>query len=159
MLERLLIDLTNNKNIHQGDCTIKVRDLFSRKQESITRTDDKLFSMYWQVYAWCATIGFYYNKREKDVKLPHQQSFQYQMISNGSQTIAQGLILMALSKSESEKVEDLLDIRSLLTIVSEFAEGGAKYVLELRQTPGQTDIFNHVDDYFDELLERLKKTE
>ena len=156
MLERLLIDLTNNKNIHQGDNTIKVRDLFSRKQESITKTDDKLFSMYWQVYAWCATIGFYYNRREKGVKLPHQQSFQYQMISNGSQTIAHGLVLMALAKSDSDKLEELLEIRSLLTIVSEYAEGGAKYVLELRQTPGKTDLFNHVDDYFDELLDRLK---
>jgi hypothetical protein len=156
MLERLLIDLTNNKNIHQGDNTIKVRDLFSRKQESITKTDDKLFSMYWQVYAWCATIGFYHNRREKGIKLPHQQSFQYQMISNGSQIIAHGLILMALAKSDSEKIEEFLDIRSLLTIVSEYAEGGAKYVLELRQTPGKTDLFNHVDDYFDELLDRLK---
>ena len=51
MLERLLIDLTNNKNIHQGDNTIKVRDLFSRKQESITKTDDKLFSMYSFVFS------------------------------------------------------------------------------------------------------------
>ncbi len=155
MLERLLIDLNNNKNIHQGEFTVKVRDLFSRKQESITKADDKLFSMYWQVYAWCATIGFYHDKREKDVKLPHQQSFQYQMISNGSQTIAQGLILMAIAKTESNKPEDLLNIRSLLTIISEYAEGGAKYIIELRQTPGKTDIFNHVDDYFDELLDRV----
>jgi hypothetical protein len=112
--------------------------------------------MYWQVYAWCATIGFHHNRREKGIKLPHQQSFQYQMISNGSQIIAHGLILMALAKSDSEKIEEFLDIRSLLTIVSEYAEGGAKYVLELRQTPGKSDLFNHVDDYFDELLNRLK---
>ena len=83
MIERLLIDLTNNKNIHQGDCTIKVRDLFSRKQESITRTDDKLFSMYWQVYAWSAIIGFFNDKREVGTELQNQTSFQFQMISNG----------------------------------------------------------------------------
>lgn len=155
MLERILIDINNSKNIHQGDFTIKVRDLFSRKLESISKEDDKLFSMYWQVHAWCATIGFFYNKRELGVKLPHQNSFQFNMISSGSQTIAQGLILMAIAKTSSNEPSEILDVRNLLTIISEYAEGGAKYILELRATPGQNDMFNSVDDYFDELLGRL----
>lgn len=153
MRERLLLEI-NKRNIHHGDYVLKVRDLFSRKQESLSRQDDKFFSKYWQVYAWSAIIGFVYNKREIGASLPIQNSFQFQMISNGSTTIANGLLLMALGKIDSDSLDDILDSRKILTIISEYAEGGAKHVLEVRQTPGQEEKFNYADDYFFELLER-----
>ncbi len=153
MREKFIIDI-NKKNVHYGDFVLKVRDLFSRKQESLSKQDDKFFSKYWQVYAWSAIIGFVNDKREKDAQLPHQSSFQFQMISNGSETIANGLMLMAIGKVQGNISDDILDSRKLLTIISEYAEGGAKHILELRQTPGYESKFNYIDDYFFEIVNR-----
>lgn len=153
MTERILIEV-NAKSVHYGDYVFKIRDLFSRKQESISKQDDKFFSKYWQVYAWSAIIGFVYNKRIENAKLQHKTSFEYQMITNGSVTISNGLLLMAISKVNSNNIDEILDVRNLLTIISEYAEGGAKFILEIRQTPGQEGKFNFADDYFFELTER-----
>lgn len=155
MKEKLIIEL-NKRNVHYGDYVLKVRDLFSRKQESLSKVDDKFFSKYWQVYAWSAIIGFVNEKRENGAQLPHQSSFQFQMISNGSETIANGLMLMAIGKIEAKTSDDILDSRKILTIISEYAEGGAKHILELRQTPGFEHKFNYADDYFFEIVDRTK---
>jgi|GEM_PF-2922403 len=155
MLEKFSIDI-NKKNVHYGDNVLKVRDLFSRKQESLSKQDDKFFSKYWQVYAWAAIIGFVNNKREVGASLPNQSSFQFQMISNGSESIANALMLMAIGKINGKSSADILDSREVLTIISEYAEGGAKHILEIRQTPGLEHKFNYADDYFYEIVERPK---
>ena len=155
MKEKFSADI-NKKNVHYGDNVLKIRDLFSRKQESLAKQDDKFFSKYWQVYAWAAIIGFVNNKRELNAQLPNQSSFQFQMISNGSETVANGLILMAIGKIEGKTSDEILDSRKILTIISEYAEGGAKHILELRQTPGYEAKFNYTDDYFFEIADRKK---
>jgi hypothetical protein len=43
MKEKFAIDI-NKKKIHHGEYVLKVRDLFSRKQESLAKQDDKFFS-------------------------------------------------------------------------------------------------------------------
>lgn len=155
MKEKLIIEL-NKKYIHHGDYVLKVRDLFSRKQENLSKQDDKFFSKYWQVYAWLAIIGFVNNKRIEGASLPHTSSFEFLRISNGSEIIANGLMLMAIGKIEAKTSDDILDSRKILTIISEYAEGGAKHILELRQTPGFEHKFNYADDYFFEIVDRAK---
>jgi len=113
-----LISEMNIRYVHQGAHTIKVRDLFSIKQENINTKDDKFFSKYWQVYAWCSIIGFVYNKRELDAELPNQSSFEYERISNGSALIANGLMLMAIGRMQTENFEDILDVKKIMTIIS-----------------------------------------
>lgn len=149
----------NRQNVHYGDKVKQVRDMFSRKQENTSKQDDKFFSKYWQVYAWCSIIGFLKGKREEDAVLPNQSSFQYQMISNGSEHIANALVLIAISKINAKNSEEILDARRILTIISEYAEGGAKYVLELRETQGKERMFDSADDYFWEITERNIKVE
>jgi hypothetical protein len=153
MSEKFYADI-NKKDIHYGEFVKQVRDLFSRKQESLSKQDDKFFSKYWQVYAWAAIIGFLKDKREIDCQLPNKSSFQFSMISNGSESIANSLILMSLGKITGKTSAEILDSRKILTIISEYAEGGAKHVIELRQTPGYETKFNYVNDYFYEVLER-----
>lgn len=152
-MEKIFTEL-NKRNVHYGNYVEQVRDMFARKQESLSRKDDKFFSKYWQVYAWSAIIGFLNDKREEGADLPHQSSFQYQMITNGSETISQGLLMMAIGKVEATKAEDFLNSRKLLTIISEYAEGGAKHILEIRQTPGFERKFDSPDDYFIEVINR-----
>ena len=155
MKDRLINEI-NSLNVHYGDNVTKIRDLFSRKQESLARQDDKFFSKYWQVYAWAAIIGFINNKRALNSDLHNKTSFQYQMIRNGSERVANALVLMAIAKIEGATSEEILKSRKLLTIISEYAEGGAKHVLEIRQTQGSKEKFNYSDDFFYEIFERTK---
>ena len=152
-MEKLFAEI-NKRNVHYGTYVEQIRDMFSRKQESIVKKDDKFFSKYWQVYAWAAIIGFVNNKRETGVDLPNQSSFQYQMITNGSESIAHALLLMAIGKVDAKESNDFLNSRKLLTIISEYAEGGAKHILEIRQTPGYERKFDSPDDYLIEIVRR-----
>ncbi|WP_341228452.1 hypothetical protein [uncultured Arcticibacterium sp.] len=152
-MEKLFSEISR-RNVHYGNNVAQIRNMFSRKQESLTTRNDKFFSKYWQVYAWAAVIGLINDKREVDTDLPHQSSFQYQMIINGSESIAHALLLMAIGKIEAEKSEDFLNSRKLLTIISEYAEGGAKYILEIRQTSGYERLYDSPDDYLLEIMKR-----
>jgi hypothetical protein len=155
--ERLLhAILKESMYIHHGDNVLKIRDMFSRKQQNTGIQDDKFFAKYWQVYAWAALIGFLNNKREFGASLPHDRSFEFLRIWNGSEMIANSLVLMAIAKMESNEIEDILNARKIVTIISEYAEGGAKHILEIRQTPGMEQKFNYSSDYFDEIIERGK---
>jgi hypothetical protein len=152
-MEKLFTEI-NKRNVHYGNNVEQIRDMFARKQESLSKKDDKFFSKYWQVYAWSAIIGFINDKRELGADLPNQSSFQYQMISNGSESIAHALLLMAIGKVETSKADDFLNSRKLLTIISEYAEGGAKHILEIRQTPGYERKFDSPDDFLLEVVKR-----
>lgn len=152
-MEKLFTEI-NKRNVHYGTYVEQIRDMFSRKQESLVKKDDKFFSKYWQVYAWAAIIGFVNDKRETGADLPNQSSFQYQMISNGSESIAHALLLMAIGKVDAKESSDFLNSRKLLTIISEYAEGGAKHILEIRQTPGYERKFDSPDDYLIEIVRR-----
>lgn len=152
-MEKLFTEI-NRRNVHYGNYVEQIKDLFARKQESLKKQDDKFFSKYWQVYAWAAIIGFKNDKREEGADLPYQSSFQFQMITNGSDTIANGLLLMAIGKVKTKEVKEILNSRKLLTIISEYAEGGAKHILEIRQTPGFERKFDSPDDYLIEIIKR-----
>lgn len=152
-MEKLFTEI-NRRKVHYGNYVEQVRDMFARKQESLKKQDDKFFSKYWQVYAWAAIIGFINDKREEGAELPNQTSFEYQMITNGSQSVADALLLMAIGKVEAKEAKDILNSRKLLTIISEYAEGGAKHILEIRQTPGWERKFDSPDDYLIEIVRR-----
>lgn len=152
-MEKLFTEI-NKRNVHYGNYVEQIRDMFARKQESLKKQDDKFFSKYWQVYAWAAIIGFINDKREEKADLPNQSSFQYQMITNGSQSVADALLLMAIGKVEAKEAKGILNSRKLLTIISEYAEGGAKHILEIRQTPGWERKFDSPDDYLVEIVKR-----
>jgi hypothetical protein len=152
-MEKLFIEI-NKRKVHYGSNVEQIRDLFARKQESLSKKDDKFFSKYWQVYAWAAIIGFINDKREIKADLHNKTSFEYQMITNGSDSIAHALLLMAIGKIDTEKSEDFLKSREILTIISEYAEGGAKHILEIRQTPGYERKFDSPDDFLIEVVKR-----
>lgn len=152
-MEKLFTEI-NKRNVHYGNYVEQIRNMFARKQESLKKQDDKFFSKYWQVYAWAAIIGFINDKREEGAELPHQSSFQYQMITNGSNSVADALLLMAIAKVDAKEAKDILNSRKLLTIISEYAEGGAKHILEIRETPGYEGQFDSPDHYLMEIVKR-----
>lgn len=156
MKEKFIPEI-NNRGVHYGEYTKKIMNLFSRQEErgaNVTKRDDRFFSMLWQAFAWSAIIGFREKKRIKYADLPNKTSFKYQTITNSSEDIAHALILMSIGKIEATNSEEILDSRKILNIMAEYAEGGAKHVLELRQTPGKEAMFNHSDDFFLEIYKR-----
>lgn len=161
MKEKFIPEI-NNRGVHYGEFTKKIMDLFSRQEErgaNVTKKDDRFFSMLWQAFAWSAIIGFRENKRVKDADLSNKTSFKYQTITNSSEDIAHALVLMAIGKINAKNSKDILNSRKILNIIGEFAEGGAKHILELRQTPGKETMFNYSDDFFLEIYKRKEQND
>jgi hypothetical protein len=145
----------NRLPVWYGGYVEQVRNLFSRKEQRITTKDTQFFTQYWQVFAWSAILGFLHDKRIEDAELIHKQSIpSFRTIYTNGEDIAQALILMAIGKVESHDYEQVLKPRKLLNIIGEYAEGGARYVIELREDKPQ--LFDHPDDYLIEIYNRTK---
>lgn len=130
---------------HYGDYVKKVRDLFSEKEKRISREESTFFTQYWQVFSWAAILGFIHNKRINGADLKHKQSIPFfRTIMNNGEDIGQTLILLGISKTDTEDLDIILNPRKILTIIGEYAEGGAKYVLDYRnENPGFFDYSEH----------------
>lgn len=159
MKEKFIPEI-NSRGVHYGEYTKKIMDLFSRQEErgtNITKKDDRFFSQLWQAFAWAAIIGFREDKRLTNADLLHKTSFKYQTITNSSEDIAHGLILMAIGKIKAKTSNEILNSREVLNIIGEYAEGGSKHILEIRQTPGSETQFNYSDDFFLEIFKRKSR--
>jgi hypothetical protein len=157
-MEDKFINEINRLPIWYGKHVEQVRNLFSRKEQTITSRDNQFFTQYWQVFAWSAILGFLHEKRIENADLMNKTSIPFfRTIYNNGEDVAQALILMAIGKVEAEGHEDVLKPRKLLNIIGEYAEGGARYVLELRESEENKHLFDHPDDYLMEIYNRTKK--
>lgn len=130
-----------------------VLNRFCDKQGSISAKNDAFFSQFWQGFAWATIIGFLNEKRiELDPKTK-KSSFKMDVISSQNPLIFKSLILMAISKSKNG-IEILEEPSSLVTILSEYAKGGAEYIEEIRATPGKGNYFNSPQDFIAEIMDR-----
>lgn len=155
--ERFLVDL-NKSTVWYGEKVQKVRDLFSRKEQKVTSRDTEFFTQYWQVFAWSAIIGFLNNKSIPNADLKNKTSIpSFKTIHSNGEDIAQALILMAIGKMKVDIPNDILKPRKVLNIIGEYAEGGAQHVLEMRETEGNENLFDHPDDYLMEIYHRTEK--
>jgi hypothetical protein len=158
MAEERFIKEIGKLPVWYGANVEKVRDLFSRKEQKITIQDAQFFSQYWQVFAWTAIIGFLNNKRQENADLYNKTSIpSFNTIYNNGEDVGQALILMAIGKIETENFEEILKPRKILNIIGEYAEGGAKHILEIRETEGNSTLFDHPDDYLLEIYNRTPK--
>lgn len=156
MEEEKFINEINRLPVWYGKYVEEVRNLFSRKEQSITSRDNQFFTQYWQVFAWSAILGFLHEKRIENADLSNRQSIpSFKTIYSNGEDVAQALILMAIGKVETHDFNEVLRARKLLNIIGEYAEGGARYVLELRET--NPKLFDHQDDYLMEIYNRTKK--
>lgn len=156
MSDENFINEINKLGVWYGKYVEQIRDLFSDKEKSINTIDTKFFSQYWQVYSWAAIIGFIEGKRVKNAELPNKSSIaSFRIIYNNGEDIAKALVLMAISKISTNNPDEILIPREILTIISEYAEGGAKHILELRKTDGNETLFDHPDDYLMYIYNRI----
>lgn len=154
--DRFLVEISRLP-VWYGKNVQNVRDLFSRKEQQITKKDSQFFSQYWQIFAWSAILGFLHDKRIEDADLSNRQSIpSFKTIYTNGEDVGQALILMAIGKIKTDDPEDILKPRQILNIIGEYAEGGARYVLELRESEGNLNLFDHPDDYLMEIHERTQ---
>ena len=136
-----------------------IKEKYCRKEETIKRQDEKFFSQYWQGFAWAAILGFI-NNRRSSLDSKTKSSFRFQTINNQrGYDIADALILMAIAKS-NKGYQILDEPREICDIISEYAKGGAEYVNELLETPGNSIDFTYPDHFLNEIVRRkssLKK--
>lgn len=149
-----IIQDLNGRLINYDDVwATEVRDKFCRKEENIRDTENLFFSQYWQGFAWATIIGFINERRSPLNPKTKSASFRFAQITNNAPKIADALILMAIAKSGSN-YEILMKPDEVATILSEYAKGGAEYIKEIRETPGQENFFDNEDDFRNELLDR-----
>ena len=131
-----------------------IQKRFCRKQQNDEAGDDVFFSQFWQGFAWAAIIGFLNNKRIPLDTKTKNSSFRFGTIRRQGPEIADGLILMAIAKSN--KGADILeDEVELVNIMSEYAKGGASIIDEIRETPGTENKFDFPDDFLAEIEDRI----
>ena len=160
MTTETFISELNRLPVWYGKNVEEIRNLFSRKEQQISKKDSQFFSQYWQVFAWAAIIGFLHDKRIDDAELVNKTSIPaFKTIYNNGEDIGQALILMAISKIKSDNPEDILKPRKILNIIGEYAEGGARYILELRESSENNTLFDHPDDYLMEIYQRTQSAE
>ena len=79
---------------------------------------------------------------------------------DGAENVANVMIMVALNEF-SENIDDDFtkpsSIRKLLNIISSYAEGGAKHIMEVREGNdlNSKTYLNNVDDFFEEINSRM----
>ena len=68
--------------------------------------------------------------------------------------------MIALGELETDDFEKTYTsqsgLREILNIISSYAEGSAKYILEIRETDGKTNFLDSPFHFFDEINRRIK---
>lgn len=157
-MDEKFINEINRLPVWYGKYVEQVRNLFSRKEQTITSRDIQFFTQYWQVFAWSAILGFLHEKQIENADLHNKQSIpSFKTIYSNGEDIGQALILMAIGKIDTKNYEEVLKPRKILNIIGEYAEGGARYIIELRESPENKNLFDHPDDYLMEIYNRTQK--
>ncbi|MDX1718705.1 MAG: hypothetical protein R3353_00965 [Salegentibacter mishustinae] len=154
-----------NKKIHYGENLRDLIDLITKVQSKIDLEDAKVFGKHIHAFTWAFFTGTYYNKKEVPEKWSYTDTFSLGTIKRDEgQLAADAMLLIALGEYETENLEQNLvsqsGIRSLLNIISQYAEGGAKYIMEIRSGDDINDqnFLNNINHFFDEIKKRAKNT-
>lgn len=148
-----LIRELENTAVYYDDLWDKeIRERFSEKLKSLDEKNEVFFKQYWQGFAWAAILGFINNK---SVKLDSKKntSFKFGTIYRQGTTIAEALILMAIAKSNLD--DNILEKpEKIVEIICEHAKGGALLIKEIRETPGNENMFYNHEDFLSEIENR-----
>jgi hypothetical protein len=112
----------------------------------------KFFNFIWEGWAYSVILGIIHNRR-LPLKGEKNQWGSLTIIKNRDEETFKSIILLTLS-SVSDIQEYLDEPKKLVQAMNEFAKGGAEYISEIRNTPGQEHFFNEESDFINELLHR-----
>jgi hypothetical protein len=148
----ILRELENSAVYYDDLWDKEVKQRFCEKIKSLDDKSETYFKQHWQGFAWAAIIGFINNK-SISLDSKKNSSFKFGTIFRQGPSIADALILMAIGKLENE--ENLLEkSEKILEVISEYAKGGAQIIKEIRETPGNEDMFYTPEDFLTEIENR-----
>ena len=122
-----------------------------------------MFGKHIHAFSWAFFTGLNENKKETNVDWVSKDGFSLGTINrDGAETVADVMVMVALNEYEITDIEtDFTKNNSqieILNIISFYAEGGAKHILEIRDGNdlNSKTFLNSVDDFFEEITKRLK---
>jgi len=122
-----------------------------------------MFGKHIHAFSWAFFTGLNENKKETNVDWVSKDGFSLGTINrDGAETVADVMVMVALNEYEITDIETDFtknnSQREILNIISFYAEGGAKHILEIRDGNdlNSKTFLNSVDDFFEEITKRLK---
>lgn len=162
-MEETLNKSLENKGLYYGPNVKEVIKLISRTQGKVDLESEVVFGKQIHGFIWAFFTGLSEGKKESKVDWVSRDGFSLGTINrDGAETVADVMIMVALNEYEITDIETDFtknnSQREILNIISSYAEGGAKHILEIREGNdlNSKTFLNNVDDFFDEITKRLK---
>tara|TARA_B110000902_G_C14268967_1_gene572431 strand:+ start:1079 stop:1588 length:510 start_codon:yes stop_codon:yes gene_type:complete len=165
-MEETLLKVLENRSLYYGPCVKELIKLIARVQGKVDLEAQKVFGKHIHAFSWAFFTGLNENKRETEVEWVNRDGFSLGTIYRDEAGVAADVMIMvALNEFEIQNIEEdftkQTSIRDILNIISFYAEGGAKHILEIREGNDlhSKTYLNNVDDFFDVVNSRVKTEE
>jgi hypothetical protein len=126
---------------------------YSEAGEAAGSDSYKMFNNRWMPYAYAAFLGISVNRREKLEPPLINDRFKFEVVFNQNRDYAHALILAALS--QCNEFEDIMDRAKIMSIISEYAKGGAMQMEEY-SSEGKFN-FASSEGFLHEIMNREEK--
>ena len=161
-MDETLLQALEGKGLYYGPYVKDLIALITRVQGKIDLEAQKVFGKHIHAFSWAFFTGLNENKHEDEVDWVTRDGFSLGTIyRDGAENVANVMIMVALNEFKIENIDDDFtkpsSIRKLLNIISSYAEGGAKHIMEVREGNdlNSKTYLNNVDDFFDEINSRM----
>jgi hypothetical protein len=161
-MDETFLKIIEDKKLHYGDYTRQLIDLITRVQSKVDLEAKKVFGKHIHAFSWAFFTGLNENKKEIPNSWKYTDTFSLgTFYRDGAETVANVMLMSALNEYEILDIEEDFtkdkNIRTLLNIISSYAEGGAKHILEIREGNDleSKTYLNNIDDFFDVINSRI----
>ena len=162
-MEETLLKILEDKKLHYGDHTRQLIELITRVQSKVDLEAKKVFGKHIHAFSWAFFTGIKENKKEESYTFKYTDTFSFgTYYRDGAETVANVMLMTALNEFEINNIEEDFtkekNIRNLLNIISSYAEGGSKHILEIREGHNldSKTFLNNIDDFFDVINSRIE---
>lgn len=163
MMEESLISIIDNKKLYYGTSVRGLIELITRVQGKVDLDAQNIFGKHIHAFTWAFFTGLNHNKKEKNPSWEYKDTFSLGTIKrDGADVVADVMVMVALNEFKISNIEEDFtknsSIREILNIISCYAEGGAKYILEIREGNdlNSKTYLNNIDDFYEEIINRLE---
>lgn len=163
-MDETLLKILESRSLYYGPCVKELIQLITRVQGKVDLEAQKVFGKHIHAFSWAFFTGLNENKKETDVEWVNRDGFSLGTIyRDEAGTAADVMIMVALNEFDIQNIEEdftkQTSIRDILNVISFYAEGGAKHILEVREGNDldSKTYLNNVQDFFEVINSRLKQ--
>jgi hypothetical protein len=156
-----LFQIIEDKKLHYGEDLRSLISTITRTSSSINTEDHRVFGKHIHAFCWAFFHGVYYKKKETPDNWSYTDTFSIgTFYRDQGSIVADAMVMIALGELESKDFEKTITtqsgIRNILNIISSYAEGGAKHIMEIRDTDSTSNYLDAPYHFFDEINNRIK---